>query len=90
MEENKQNQSPIEKLHRVMNRYIELEKEHFIGINEVLLFAKFQMLFMEHRIKPSDASGFMRRAAALLDVVAKEQLMESLKDIDLENLKGGE
>lgn len=85
-----ENESSIDKLHRVMNRYIELEKEHFVGISEVLLFAKFQMLFMTYGMKPSDASGFMRRAAALLDVVAKERLMESLKGIDLEDLKGGE
>ena len=75
MKENKQNQPPIEKLHRVMNRYVELEKEHFIGVNEALLFAKLQMLFMGHRLKPSDASSFMRRAAALLDAISKEKLM---------------
>ena len=90
MEENKQNQSPMEKLHRMLNRYVELEKEHFIGINEVLLFAKFQELLIEHKMEPSDASSFMRRAAALLDTMSKEKLMESLNDIDLENLKGGE
>lgn len=65
----------MDMLHEKIRRYMELEKEHFTGATEVLMFAQMQMIMMDSGLPMKDAPGFLRRAASLIEVIIKEKIM---------------